>query len=119
MRKTTILSIAAFLLPATTRAQLVVDYIDNRVCIGTEAENFVPRLMVGDHSLFEGNSISIGLAATPEVKITPEKAAVLAQVFRTDLLTQPGSTRAGEASKRVSTVYAWRTEEIGRQSALF
>lgn len=51
--------------------------------------------------------------------ITPEKAAVLAQVFRTDLLTQPGSTRAGEASKRVSTVYAWRTEEIGRQSALF
>lgn len=52
-----------------------------------------------------------------DMTITPEKAAVLAQVFRTDLLTQPGSTRAGEASKRVSTVYAWRTEEIGRQSA--
>lgn len=49
--------------------------------------------------------------------ITPEKAAVLAQVFRTDLLSQPSSTRASEASKGVSTVYAWRSEEIGRQSA--
>lgn len=75
MGKTIILSLATFLLTSPACAQLFVNYSGN-VGIATETEEFEPFLMVGDHSFFEGSNISIGVAATPEVKANKSNISV-------------------------------------------